>query len=204
DLLEIGADRVGRGGHLGVLAGLLERFGVLLVPLEVVLVGLVGVLVLLGRLLRGLLGGLLASGLLGGRGGGLLGRERLGRLLVLGLGGGLLGGLLRRLLGGLLGGLLRGLLRRCGLVVVGRGGLRRRGLLGGLLGRLLRGLGGGGARGGGGAGGGDSLAAGGGPVDDNGDVGLGQRSEHQLALGGGGLRRLQDLSDFRGRQLSIA
>ena len=36
DLLEVGADRVGGGGQLGVLAGLLERLGLLVVPLEVV------------------------------------------------------------------------------------------------------------------------------------------------------------------------
>ena len=36
DLLEVGADRVGRGGHLGVLAGLPQRLGLLLVPGELV------------------------------------------------------------------------------------------------------------------------------------------------------------------------
>ena len=35
DLLEVGADRVGRGGELGVLAGLPQRLGLLLVPDEV-------------------------------------------------------------------------------------------------------------------------------------------------------------------------
>ena len=39
DLLEVGADRVGGGGQLGVAAGLLERLGLLVVPLEVVVGG---------------------------------------------------------------------------------------------------------------------------------------------------------------------
>jgi hypothetical protein len=40
DLLEVGADGVGRGGELGVLAGLAQRLGLLLVvPLEVAALG---------------------------------------------------------------------------------------------------------------------------------------------------------------------
>ena len=47
DLLEVRPDRVGRRGELGVAAGLLERLGLLVVPLEV---GAVGLRVGLGRL----------------------------------------------------------------------------------------------------------------------------------------------------------
>ncbi len=46
DLLEVGADRVGGGGELGVLARLAQRLGLVLVPDEVA-----GLLVLLGGLL---------------------------------------------------------------------------------------------------------------------------------------------------------
>ena len=50
DLLEVGPDGVGRGGQLGVAPGLLERLGLLVVPLEV---GAVGLGVGLGRLDQG-------------------------------------------------------------------------------------------------------------------------------------------------------
>ena len=145
DLLEIGPDGVGRRGQLGVAAGLLERLGLLVVPLEVVgllRVGLGG-RGHLGRLLDhdvfDLFGqcfgvefdvddldpvrlGVAVLGLWGGRTVGRLGRCRLGRLRR--------GRLLRR----------RGLLRRLcrcasgricfvGGRDVARGLLRRGGLL---------------------------------------------------------------------------
>ena len=212
DLLEVGPDRVGGGGQLGVPAGLLERLGLLVVPLEVVVGGRLGGVGLGGP---GQLGRLLDDDVLD-LGGELLGVDLTLGALALGLAGGLGrrrprppspwgAGRLRRLGG-----------RRCGLGGHSAGGGGR--LAGGRLAaaagavrlRRRRAPASGRARRpswsvlavvasearGGRSGGGDPAAGAGRAVDHHGDAGLGERAQDLLGLGRshlGGLDRTREL-----------